>query len=52
MKAVVLAAGEGARLQPITSNRPKHMIKLAGKPILEYCLDALKLSGIRRLLQL
>ncbi|MCW4030821.1 MAG: sugar phosphate nucleotidyltransferase [Candidatus Bathyarchaeota archaeon] len=46
MKAVVLAAGEGARLQPITSNRPKHMIELAGKPILEYCLDALKLSGI------
>ena len=46
MKAVVLAAGEGARLQPITSSRPKPLIKLAGKPILEYCLDALKLSGI------
>jgi UDP-N-acetylglucosamine diphosphorylase/glucosamine-1-phosphate N-acetyltransferase len=46
MKAIVLAAGEGLRLQPITSNRPKHLIKVAGKPLLEYCLDALKASGI------
>jgi len=46
MKAVVLAAGEGLRLQPITSNRPKHLIKVAGKPLLEYCLDALKASGL------
>jgi UDP-N-acetylglucosamine diphosphorylase/glucosamine-1-phosphate N-acetyltransferase len=46
MKAVVLAAGEGVRLQPITATRPKHLIKVGGKPILEYCLDALKASGI------
>jgi UDP-N-acetylglucosamine diphosphorylase/glucosamine-1-phosphate N-acetyltransferase len=46
MKAVILAAGEGVRLQPITSTRPKHLIKLAGKPILERCLDALKAAGI------
>ncbi len=46
MKAVVLAAGEGARLQPITATRPKHLIQVGGKPILEYCLDALKFSGI------
>ena len=46
MKAVVLAAGEGLRLQPITSNRPKHLIKVAGKPLLEYCLNALKASGV------
>lgn len=46
MKAVVLAAGEGVRLQPITSTRPKHLIKVGGKPILEHCLDALKASGI------
>lgn len=46
MKAVVLAAGEGARLQPITATRPKHMIQVGGKPILEHCLDALKSSGI------
>jgi len=46
MKAVVLAAGEGVRLQPITATRPKHLINVGGKPILEYCLDALKASGI------
>jgi UDP-N-acetylglucosamine diphosphorylase/glucosamine-1-phosphate N-acetyltransferase len=46
MKAVVLAAGEGVRLQPITATRPKHLIKVGGKPILEYCLDALTSSGI------
>jgi UDP-N-acetylglucosamine diphosphorylase/glucosamine-1-phosphate N-acetyltransferase len=46
MKGVVLAAGEGVRLQPITATRPKHLIKIAGKPILEFCLEALKASGI------
>lgn len=46
MKAVLLAAGEGVRLQPITATRPKHLIKVAGKPILQYCLDAVKTAGI------
>lgn len=47
MKAVILAAGEGVRLQPLTETRPKHMIKVAGKPILEHCLEAIKACGIR-----
>ena len=46
MKAVVLAAGEGVRLQPITANRPKHLIRVGGKPILQHCLEAIKASGI------
>ncbi len=46
MKAVILAAGEGVRLMPITANRPKHLVCLGGKPILEHCLDALKANGI------
>ena len=46
MKAIVLAAGEGTRLHPITATRPKHLIQVGGKPILEHCLDALKISGI------
>src|SRR3989304_1405167 len=46
MKAVVLAAGEGVRLQPITATRPKHLIKVGGKPILGHCLDALKSAGV------
>jgi NDP-sugar pyrophosphorylase family protein len=50
MKAVILAAGEGVRLQPITSTRPKHLIKVGGKPILEHCLNAVKTSGIEEAL--
>ena len=46
MKAVLLAAGEGVRLLPITATRPKHLIKLGGKPILQYCLEAVKNAGI------
>ena len=46
MKAVVLAAGEGVRLQPITATRPKHLIKVGGKAILEHCLNALKACGV------
>ncbi|MDH5460238.1 MAG: sugar phosphate nucleotidyltransferase [Candidatus Bathyarchaeota archaeon] len=46
MKAVILAAGEGVRLQPITLTRPKHLIKVGGKPILERCLNMLKTSGV------
>jgi bifunctional UDP-N-acetylglucosamine pyrophosphorylase/glucosamine-1-phosphate N-acetyltransferase len=46
MKAVLLAAGEGLRLMPITANRPKHLIKVGGKPILQFCLEAVKNAGI------
>jgi UDP-N-acetylglucosamine diphosphorylase/glucosamine-1-phosphate N-acetyltransferase len=46
MKAVVLAAGKGDRLQPITATRPKHLIQVGGKAILEHCFDALKFSGV------
>jgi UDP-N-acetylglucosamine diphosphorylase/glucosamine-1-phosphate N-acetyltransferase len=46
MKAVLLAAGEGVRLQPVTSTRPKHLIRVGGKPILEHCLEAVKACGI------
>ncbi|MCL1970677.1 MAG: sugar phosphate nucleotidyltransferase [Candidatus Bathyarchaeota archaeon] len=46
MKAVILAAGEGQRLQPLTSTRPKPLISITGKPILQFCLDAVKTAGI------
>jgi UDP-N-acetylglucosamine diphosphorylase/glucosamine-1-phosphate N-acetyltransferase len=46
MKAAVLAAGEGIRLRPLTATRPKHLIKLGGKPIIEHCVGALKNAGI------
>jgi bifunctional UDP-N-acetylglucosamine pyrophosphorylase/glucosamine-1-phosphate N-acetyltransferase len=46
MKAVLLAAGEGIRLLPITATRPKHLIKVGGKPILQFCLEAVKRAGV------
>jgi len=46
MKAVLLAAGAGERLMPITATRPKHLIKVGGKPILQFCLEALKKAGL------
>ena len=50
MKAVVLAAGKGIRLQPITATRPKHLIEVGGKPVLEHCLEALKGSGLTEII--
>ena len=50
MKAVLLAAGEGVRLMPLTSTRPKHLIKIAGKPILQFCLEAIKNAGIKEVI--
>lgn len=41
MKAIVLAAGKGTRLLPITSNRPKHLLEVGGKPIIKWLLDDL-----------
>jgi UDP-N-acetylglucosamine diphosphorylase / glucose-1-phosphate thymidylyltransferase / UDP-N-acetylgalactosamine diphosphorylase / glucosamine-1-phosphate N-acetyltransferase / galactosamine-1-phosphate N-acetyltransferase len=50
MKAVLLAAGEGVRLLPVTATRPKHLIKVGGKPILQFCLEAVKNAGLTEVL--
>ncbi len=49
MKAVVLGAGKGVRLRPLTNGTPKVMIKLGGKPILERILDSLADAGIEEI---
>jgi len=46
---VVLAAGEGTRLRPMTQNRPKPMLPAANRPILEHVLDALVDAGVTEL---
>jgi glucose-1-phosphate thymidylyltransferase len=45
MKAVVLAAGEGTRLRPLTEDRPKGMVEIDGKPILTHCFEQLAELG-------
>lgn len=46
MKAVILAAGIGERMRPLTHTHPKGLLPVAGKPILDYVLESLKRAGI------
>jgi UDP-N-acetylglucosamine diphosphorylase/glucosamine-1-phosphate N-acetyltransferase len=46
-KAVILAAGEGKRMRPLTITRPKVMLPVCNKPILEHLLIAMRQAGIR-----
>jgi mannose-1-phosphate guanylyltransferase / phosphomannomutase len=46
MKAVVMAGGEGTRLRPLTSNQPKPMVPIVGKPCMEHILDLLRAHGL------
>ena len=46
VKAVVMAGGEGTRLRPLTSNQPKPMVPIVGKPCMEHALDLLREHGL------
>ena len=46
MKAVILAAGEGKRMHPLTYTRPKAMLPIANKPILEHLLIQAARAGV------
>ena len=45
MKAVVMAGGEGTRLRPLTSNQPKPMVPIVGKPCMEHIVELLRRHG-------
>ncbi len=47
MKALVLTAGKGARLSPLTTDRSKSMLMIAGRPVLQYILESLRDNGIK-----
>ena len=46
MKAVVMAGGEGSRLRPLTYRRPKPMVPIVTRPVMEHILRLLKRYGI------
>ena len=50
MKGIVLAAGAGSRLMPLTRAIPKEMIRVGLKPTIEHCIEVLKAGGIDEIL--
>jgi len=49
MKALILCAGRGTRLRPLTYAMPKHLIPIANKPILDYGVEKIRRCGIREI---
>ncbi len=50
MKAVVMAGGEGSRLRPLTSRRPKPLAPVANKPVMEHIVDLLRRHGFTQII--
>ncbi len=52
MKAVILAGGFGKRLRPLTADKPKPLVELCGKPIIEFQIEYLKKFGVNDIIVL
>ncbi|MCC7554403.1 MAG: NTP transferase domain-containing protein [Methanobacteriaceae archaeon] len=50
VKAIILSAGEGSRMRPLTLTKPKTMLPVAGKPIIQYNIESLRNYGITDIL--
>jgi NDP-sugar pyrophosphorylase family protein len=50
MKAIILSACEGSRMRPLTLTKPKTMLPVAGKPIMQYNIESLRDNGIKDIL--
>lgn len=50
LRALILAAGLGSRLRPLTNEWPKCLMPIGGRPLLEYWLQSLQLEGIREIM--
>jgi MurNAc alpha-1-phosphate uridylyltransferase len=49
-KAMILAAGQGTRMRPLTLAKPKPLIEVAGRTLLDHCIDRLKAVGVTEIL--
>lgn len=49
-KAMILAAGQGTRVRPLTKDLPKPMVPILGKPVLEYIIEHLARYGVREIM--
>ncbi len=48
-QAMILAAGRGERMRPLTDHLPKPLLPVAGRPLIEYHIERLAAAGVRRL---
>ena len=46
---VIMAGGRGTRLMPLTNNRPKPMVPVLGRPVLDYVKDAMVGAGLKQI---
>ena len=48
-KGMILAAGQGTRVRPLTKDLPKPMVPILGKPVMEYLIEHMARHGVREI---